>query len=73
VFGLIAATVTGSRPADFACPKCKAPYKVVRLPSDDSDHPPDVSCPACGMYFPAKDGSNILKYFLVPSKRPKRK
>ena len=58
---------------DFICPGCKAKYKLVRVPSDDSEtlHKA-INCSVCGTRFASHDNGNILKYFLVSGSRAPR-
>lgn len=54
---------------DFQCPSCHAPYKVVRVETDDKSGPTDVSCTECSCPFTAYESGHILKYFkTAPSK-----
>ena len=57
---------------DFACSKCGAEYKLVRMPvpADSRDSP--LHCKICNQEFASTDGENILKYFLVSRRRRSR-
>jgi len=57
----------------FICPLCEAEFKVVRLEAASNGPDFAVFCPACETEFPTRDGSNILKYFLVGELTPDSK
>jgi transcription elongation factor Elf1 len=54
---------------DFACPKCGAPYRLVRVPAAADSRDPPLHCKACNQELASTDGENILKYFLVGRRR----
>jgi len=56
----------------FSCPTCGAKYEVVRVeapPEPTTDR--EITCVSCGGPLHGRDGSFILKYFLVD--RPRRR
>lgn len=53
-------------PDTFVCPNCDAKYKLVRVeaaPGPTTDDP-KIACLSCGDPLLAREGSNVLKYFL---------
>jgi predicted Zn finger-like uncharacterized protein len=48
-----------------ACPNCDARYKVVRVESGPTDKFCEITCKSCGGRLEGRDGTSILKYFLV--------
>jgi predicted RNA-binding Zn-ribbon protein involved in translation (DUF1610 family) len=59
----------------FSCPACGVEYKVVRMEAaSDKTSDEQVECRNCGGLLDARDGTFILKYFLVgPPKKSRRK
>jgi predicted Zn finger-like uncharacterized protein len=58
----------GGRPASFrsfTCPNCQALYHVVQGEAGPETRFHDVTCRVCGAAFPGREGSFILKYFLL--------
>jgi predicted Zn finger-like uncharacterized protein len=49
----------------FACPHCRAVYKLVRVktPPEPGDYP--VACLHCGHVLAPREDEFLLKYFLV--------
>jgi predicted Zn finger-like uncharacterized protein len=66
-FVAYAAVMSAHASLRMNCPHCGAAYKVVRLeaPSD----PVEVACRSCGGPLPAREGTFLLKYFLVDKRR----
>jgi transcription elongation factor Elf1 len=56
----------------FNCPKCQARYKLVRVEGDDVDFDGQIACRSCGAPLQGREGKDILKYFLVAGRRPRR-
>ena len=57
---------------DFACSKCGAEYKLVRMPAPADSRDSPLHCKICNQEFASTDGENILKYFLVSRRRRSR-
>jgi predicted Zn finger-like uncharacterized protein len=57
-------------PHDFACPRCQARYKIVRMQSELGIARQMLQCMACDEPLPPTENDYILKYFLVS--RPQR-
>ena len=53
----------------FDCPNCGAKYKMVRAEDDPKTLDHQITCRSCGAPFHGREGSMVLKYFLVD--RPK--
>jgi len=51
----------------FNCPKCKALYHVVKVARWRKIVEGNVRCHLCGEPFPAREGTYMLKYFLLPT------
>jgi hypothetical protein len=52
--------------AEFNCPNCEAKYKVVLAeapPGPTTDR--EITCLNCGGPLPGRQGSFLLKYFLI--------
>ena len=55
--------------ARFDCPNCGVKYKLVRIEADAKTLDRQITCRNCGAPFHGREGSMVLKYFLVD--RPK--
>jgi len=55
----------------FECPHCAAKYEVVRVeaPSEPTTDR-EITCVSCGGPLHGREGSFVLKYFLI--ERPRR-
>jgi transcription elongation factor Elf1 len=56
----------------FNCPNCQARYKLVRVAGDDVNCDGQITCRSCGAPLQGREGKDILKYFLVAGRRPRR-
>jgi hypothetical protein len=56
----------------FDCPNCHARYKLVRVECDDVDFDGQITCRSCGAPLQGREGKDILKYFLVGRRHPRR-
>ncbi len=56
----------------FECPACRARYKLVRMACDRIESDEQIACRNCGAPLQARDGNDILKYFLVGQRRYRR-
>ena len=56
-------------PGDFACPRCQARYKVVRIKSESGAIHQMLQCIVCGQALAPIEGDDILKYFLVSPRK----
>jgi hypothetical protein len=61
-----------NNPADFVCPGCQARYKLVRVRSEARSRGFPLHCKVCKQPLAAKDGEDVLKYFLISRQRVKR-
>ena len=58
-------------PADsFHCPNCNALYKLVKVEAGPETPDAEITCCICGGPLIGRDGSLVLKYFLV--RKPER-
>ena len=55
----------GIHEEDFACPRCGAGYKIVRMKDDSGRTYPPIGCRVCHGPLTATDDGTILKYFLI--------
>lgn len=58
-------------PASFTYSQCGAHYKVVRVKAESQSFDRLLHCKVCKQQLAARDGEDILKYFLIS--RPARK
>jgi hypothetical protein len=56
-------------PRDFACPRCQARYKIVRIKSEAGAVHQALQCTVCKQQLAPTEDDNILKYFLVSAPR----
>ena len=55
---------------EFACPRCQARYRIVRIKSESGATHQMLQCVVCEQSLEPTEGDDILKYFLVsPRKR----
>ena len=57
------------RPKDFACPRCQARYKIVRIKSEPGATHQMLQCMMCEQSLAPTEGDDILKYFLVSPRK----
>ena len=60
--------MAGGRPSSFIsfnCPNCQALYQVVKVEAGPETACHDVTCPACRLALPGRDGEFVVKYFLL--------
>ena len=64
-----------SEPIDFSCPGCQAEYKIVTIEAPSDTLHRKIACLKCDALFPAGEGRDFFKYFLVgrPSVRRNRR
>jgi hypothetical protein len=62
-------------PAPIHCPHCGAKYEVVRVEAANLMEHGEVTCLSCGGPLPAREGTFLMKYFLVdrPSQRQRQR
>jgi len=58
-------TMHHDRPQDFACARCEARYKIVRINSESAATHQMLQCIVCEQPLAPADGDDLLKYFLV--------
>jgi transcription elongation factor Elf1 len=56
----------------FTCSQCGTHYKVVRVQADSQSPDRLLHCKVCKQPLAARDGEQILKYFLVGRSRTGR-
>jgi hypothetical protein len=54
----------------FNCPQCNALYQVVRGEAGPETVDREIACRACGAPLPGREGSFVLKYFLLRKPLP---
>jgi len=54
---------------DFACPRCQARYRIVRIKSEPGAIHQMLQCLVCEQSLEPTDGDDILKYFLVSPRK----
>ena len=64
--------VHGTRTGQFNCPNCVASYHLIETEAGPETADLEIACVACGEPFPAREGRNVLKYFLS-GKAPRRR
>ena len=57
---------------DFTCPQCQSRYKLVRVKPGPQTTDRAVHCIACGNPLAARDGEDVLKYFLITRSKAER-
>ena len=62
------AAMVNDPPADFICADCRAHYKVVRVKAGSSSTDRLLHCKVCRLPIAARDGEEVLKYFLISRK-----
>jgi hypothetical protein len=58
----------GGRPPSFntfTCPNCKALYQLVKVEAGPETVDRALTCLACGVPLPSREGELVLKYFLL--------
>ena len=55
----------------FDCPNCGARYKIVRVEADSQSDDRPISCRKCGVPLQGREGSAVLKYFLIGQPKAK--
>jgi hypothetical protein len=50
---------------DFACPRCQARYKIVRMRSEPGIVHQMLQCRVCEKQVASTENDHVLKYFLV--------
>ncbi len=53
------------RTVPFKCPQCGAIYQVIKTEAGPETVDSQIACRSCGAPLPGREGSLILKYFLV--------
>jgi transcriptional regulator NrdR family protein len=54
-----------SAKSSFRCPACDALYQVVKINAGQQTIGREMTCQVCGGLFPTREGSVILKYFML--------
>ena len=54
---------------DFACPRCQARYRIVRIKSEPGATHQMLQCVVCEQSLEPTEGDDILKYFLVSPRK----
>jgi hypothetical protein len=49
----------------FACPRCHAPFQVVKVDAGPETTDREISCPICRGPLVGREGKLVLKYFLA--------
>jgi hypothetical protein len=49
----------------FNCPNCNALYRLIKAEAGPETLDGEISCRVCGAPLPGRDGSFVLKYFLL--------
>jgi hypothetical protein len=57
----------------FNCPKCKAPYHVVKVPTGLKSVGGEVTCRLCSEPLPGREAAYVLKYFPLHKISPEQK
>jgi hypothetical protein len=60
--------MAGGRPPSFnpfTCPNCQALYEVVKVEAGPETDSREIVCRACGGPLTGREGSFVLKYFLL--------
>jgi len=55
----------GPAASQFECQNCHARYVVVRAPAGPETVDFEITCRKCGAPFLGREGTTVLKYFLV--------
>jgi transcription elongation factor Elf1 len=58
-------------PRDFACPRCQARYKIVRMRSEPGIVHQMLQCRVCEEQLASTENDHLLKYFLVSRPAPR--
>ena len=67
--GHILQSMTRDHSESFACPRCQAGYKIVRVKSESRAVHRMLQCTVCQQHLAPSEGDDILKYFLVSAPR----
>ena len=54
---------------DFACPRCQARYRIVRIKCESGATHQMLQCVVCEQSMEPTEGDDILKYFLVSPRK----
>ena len=54
-----------NKPSSFNCPNCNALYEVVKLQAGPETNDREITCRNCGNPLIGREGSLVLKYFLL--------
>ena len=70
--------MAGGRPPSFisfTCAHCQALYHVVKVAAGPETTEAEVTCRACGAPFAGREGTFVLKYFMLRhgARRPLRR
>ena len=60
--------MAGGRPPSFisfTCANCQALYHVVKVEAGPETTEAEVTCRACGAPFAGREGTFVLKYFML--------
>jgi len=57
--------VSGGGAIHFNCPNCNALYHLVKAETGPESVDGEVACRVCGAPLPGREGSFIIKYFLL--------
>jgi len=49
----------------YFCPNCNALYQLVKVEAVPEANDREITCLACGVPFPKREGKFVLKYFLL--------
>jgi transcription elongation factor Elf1 len=60
-------------PSPMNCPHCGAKYDVVRIEVATPSEYGELTCLNCGGPLPAREGSFVMKYFLVDRPRHRQR
>jgi transcription elongation factor Elf1 len=56
---------------DFACPRCQARYKIIRMRSEPGIVHQMLQCRVCEEQLASTENDHVLKYFLVSRPAPR--
>jgi len=68
--------MAGGRPPSFysfTCPNCQALYHIVKVEAGPETNDRELACRSCGAPLPSREGSLVLKYFLLRKAGPTRR
>ena len=59
------AIMVGATTAHFNCTSCNALYHLIKAEAGPETVDSEIACRICGAPLPGRDGSFVLKYFLL--------